>query len=1015
MSGSERDASPSGNGSDEKPKSDSASDDAPDTVLNPYFTNAAPSSVRKLPPWLDHFNAKDLKKLFRCSLAVWIMTILIFINPTLKVMGQAAFLGCIVLFIAPPAGIVFVHLIAATSILLGLTSAWAWGVITMKAALATRPEAEMKARYGELTQMAQNSTNPTQYVQVQVLNGYMLDVRVSLTYFFMMGLYLYLVARLRVRVPKLMLLQIMACIVSTIFLTQAPLLPTFRGNIGKVLVLPCAIAEAIAIVCNIFIFPTSSSTQALDGMGRLLASMPTFLDACLLGLQHPSLGMSTEVLTGARQKILTGYKQLDPVTKFLPIDFSIGRWSSDDLCTLNDSFRQLIIGFTGLLEVHRHKEVRKAKAKQALDFAQATEDGTHGGLATGRHQINRAVDFHLKANHPERAELVRKGLKALSGPTEPLVESCKESIEAISEGMLHSNAFKSVGHADMLQRHTATLEKLRECRDTFINATSGYMFEPSHRIFDDQGVLQVDAGSAPSLTGIMLGLLIKERLTELADKLELLLSKIVELETTRTKLRLWLPTRLRSLFGWLSATDLTETDTPGADIGDTVMTRVSTVASNVRLPKEPNPNIKSARVELASMKTPNSRKRSGCGRILLSITNWLGSAEGIYGLRMVVVSLALSIPAVIQTTAGFYYREKGMWAVIMAQLALVPYTADVMYGIIVRAIGTIVGGVVGMAAWYIGAGNGPGNPYGEAAIMALVIVVFMWWRLFSSPALMPAGLMMAVTAYLVVAYSWIDTHNPVYGNPGVGYDVFWRRLVLVFAGFGGTLVVNFLPKPPSANRHYRHLLADSLASVRDQYALFASNWKDPASDLREVVEEEGLGVAEGLLSIAGPIKLTVFEFSSSNFDSNTLSKVCNLCMLLNQCVTQMLLYTADLTEEQRAWIIPSTGAIRESFIAELMAVLSLVQQTLKSGDPLPAILPTPLFAKAVAVAREPFQEGADASGKLYNKDSLDDEDSRKYVVILNAFLQMLAALDELVLVLKKAVGETSNIGFLEAV
>lgn len=99
----------------------------------------------------------------------------------------------IVLFIAPPAGIVFVHLIAATSILLGLTSAWAWGVITMKAALATRPEAEMKARYGELTQMAQNSTNPTQYVQVQVLNGYMLDVRVSLTYFFMMGLYLYLV------------------------------------------------------------------------------------------------------------------------------------------------------------------------------------------------------------------------------------------------------------------------------------------------------------------------------------------------------------------------------------------------------------------------------------------------------------------------------------------------------------------------------------------------------------------------------------------------------------------------------------------------------------------------------------------------------------------------------------------------------------------------------------------------------------------------------------------------------
>ncbi|KAK7423681.1 hypothetical protein QQX98_000871 [Neonectria punicea] len=1027
MAGSDQTPSPNGDDGpgNEKPQSDSGEEvPPPETAQNPYFTDTG-AARRKLPPWLDHFNAKDLKKLFRCCLAVWIMTVLILISPTLKVLGQASFLGCIVLFIAPPSGIVFIHIITAITVLLGLTSAWAWGVITMKAALATRPDAQMKARYAELQQMAQNTTNPTQYVQIRVFNGFMLDTRVSITYFCMMGLFLYLMARLRVAVPKLMLVQIMACIVSTIFLTQAPLLPTFRGTIGKTLVLPCAIAEGIAIVCNIFIFPTSSSSEALDGMRNLLTPMPTFLDACFLGLKHPDLSMSMVLLIGTKLKILTIYKQLDPVTRFLPIDFSIGRWSSDDLATLNEPLRRLLIAFTGLIEIQKQKEVGKSRAKRALDLARATDDdssGTQRVFGTGQHQINRAVDFHVKANHPERAEEIKKSLQALSGPAEYLIDACKESLQAVGEALLHCNALrKPVGHEEMFQRHVAALERLREHREAFITSTSHYLTDDRH-VFNDHGLLGPDAAAAPSLTGLMLGLLLKERLSQLANALELLLSRVVALEETRTSLRFWLPTRLMSLFGWISETDASENDIPATDLGDTTITRVSTVTSMARMPKKSKkskaqtvPDAKSARAELASMRTPNSRKRSKYGRILLGITRWLGSAEGSFGLRMVVVSLALSVPAVIQSSAGFYYREKGMWAVIMAQLSLVPYTADLMYGIVVRAVGTIIGGVVGMAAWYIGAGNGPGNPYGVAAIMAVVIVIFMWWRLFSSPAWMAGGLMMAVTAYLVVAYSWIDTHNPIYGNPGVGYQVFWRRVVLVFAGFAGTLIVNFLPKPPSANRHYRHLLADSLVSVRDRYALFASNWKDPAGDLRELAEEESLAVGEALSAISGPIKLTVLEFSSSNFDSETLSQVCQLCMLLNQAVTQLLVYTARLSEQQRTWIITSTGAVKEDLIAELMAVLSLVQQALKSGDPLPAVLPTPLFAKAIVAAKEQVQEGIRGSDRLYHKDNLDDESSRRYMVILNALLQMLAALDELVLVLKRAIGETSNVAMLESV
>ena len=46
---------------------------------------------RKLPGWLDHFNARDLKILFRCTVAAWAASLLIFINPSLRTIGTATF------------------------------------------------------------------------------------------------------------------------------------------------------------------------------------------------------------------------------------------------------------------------------------------------------------------------------------------------------------------------------------------------------------------------------------------------------------------------------------------------------------------------------------------------------------------------------------------------------------------------------------------------------------------------------------------------------------------------------------------------------------------------------------------------------------------------------------------------------------------------------------------------------------------------------------------------------------
>lgn len=181
-----------GNGNENRttPTDSRGSADVNDSSGSPKArASSEKKNKKKLPPFLDHFNSRDLKILIRCSVSLWVASLLIFINPTLQVFGTATFFGCIVNLFLPPNGVVFVFLIGGTTMILGMALAWAWGVISMKAALATRPAAETLARQQLL---AQTASREGVSAQILVYDGFMLDTRVTVTYFCMLGLFLYL-------------------------------------------------------------------------------------------------------------------------------------------------------------------------------------------------------------------------------------------------------------------------------------------------------------------------------------------------------------------------------------------------------------------------------------------------------------------------------------------------------------------------------------------------------------------------------------------------------------------------------------------------------------------------------------------------------------------------------------------------------------------------------------------------------------------------------------------------------
>lgn len=997
-----------------------------DIADSPYFLHENKQQPKKkgLPPWLDHFNAKDLKTLFKCSIAVWIATLFILINPTLNEFGQATFFGCIVLFILPCNGIVFIHLMGGLTMILGMALGWTWGVISMKAALSTRSTAETNARLAQLAaESSRQQTNTEQatgqstYTQVLIFEGFMLDTRVSITYFCMIGLFVYLVARLRVAAPKLALLQMFAIIVSDIFLTIGPLLPSFQGTIPSVLIKPAAAAIAIGIACNICFFPQSTSHLVLETMEGVVAPMKGFLHACKLSFSEPQAHFDRAQLQKTKAGIIGAFNGVEASMGFLALDLSTGRWNAEDVQSLHEPLRHLLIMFMGLLQL----QITQVDTRAKRDKLKELDQFMHGGKTdtdmpeVGHNHLVQVMSLRDRYGHPETEDLMDKSMRAMFISSEPLLDTCGDAVEAVMEALQDVNSrrwFKrpSTEQCNTLrQQHENVLQRLREEEGRFRAEASQYLLDPHNHLFDEHGHLGLQATPGAPIHGLMLGLIFEERILGVASALSKMLAQVVELEQKRTKAKIWFPKGLRNLFSWGLGKDAAPGVAAMPNGSDDTEQQKSSKTKKSKRSKKKSKDEKDdgAQAQLDRLHVYGGTKRSAPGKFLLAATRWLGSTEGMYALRVLTVTIALALPAVLTSSAAFFYREKGLWALIMAQTGLVTYTADFVYGFALRIVGTVIGGILGMLCWYIGAGNGPGNSYGMAAIMGLAIVLLMWGRLFAPPALLQGVILMAATIYLVVAYSWIDTHIPSYGNPGVGYAVFWRRALLVVIGFTASAIVTFFPRPPSASRHYRRVLSSTIRNSKDLYALYVTSWSRDYTDMQETSEKNTLANYKTLAEIAGPINLLKFEFSSSNFDAATLTHVVNLCMTINQCLSQLMVYSKALPQDLKDRFARLSGALDDRIIGDLMAVLTLVEQSLKTGDPLPAVLPVPLIARCANLDRA-FSKAEAGNGSL-TMDTIREEGFRKYCVVLSAFIQLLGSADELVWWIKTAVGETSGV------
>jgi hypothetical protein len=213
------------------------------------------------------------------------------------------------------------------------------------------------------------------------------------------------------------------------------------------------------------------------------------------------------------------------------------------------------------------------------------------------------------------------------------------------------------------------------------------------------------------------------------------------------------------------------------------------------------------------------------------------------------------------------------------------------------------------------------------------------------------------------------------------------------------MIVQIFPRPPSATRHICKSLSNAIRGLSDHYALLLSCWGQPDRNEGMVAEQLALDVAESLSALDGPVALLRLEFSSSPFDSDRLAQVKSLCQELNQHLGRLLYLSASLPEELQHRLARQAGILDHRNIGDVMAVLGVVEQALKTGDPLPEVLPTPLLKRCFEYWRSHQIE------IMLSKDLIRDESYRKFCVAVSSYLKFLAAVDDLVLVMKGTLGE----------
>jgi len=326
---------------------------------------------------------------------------------------------------------------------------------------------------------------------------------------------------------------------------------------------------------------------------------------------------------------------------------------------------------------------------------------------------------------------------------------------------------------------------------------------------------------------------------------------------------------------------------------------------------------------------------------------------------------------------------------------------------------------------YIGSGSGSGNPYGSAAIVAVVLVPLIFIRLFSPPQYLPGTLLFMATWVLVVGYSWLDDHLLISGNPGHGWSVAWRRFVLVSIGAAASFIVMMLP-PKSGRKAVRLRNASILMSLSSLYSDIIAAWissegAPPSEKAPHTMKGWVPGVRTKIVAIAGQLQALRMQAAIAKWEGSIrgvwpVDEYMKLITTETEIMANLSLLggsLAQLDNSTRARFLHHTMVVNPNFIADVMATFSIVAQALRTGEPLPQAFHQNLLDRLQYHARARYEStrgpaaensGRDATYRTH-LESITQYEYIFYACAISSVHQILEGLNECRAIATRLCGE----------
>ncbi|KAJ7905804.1 hypothetical protein B0H14DRAFT_25146 [Mycena olivaceomarginata] len=238
----------------------SSSKKPPQATSNAFDRLEWPSSLQWVP---DNFTWAKLKPTIRSAISAWLSTVLFLIPVVERFLGQASFLILITSFMSPPNDSFMGVLEREFMILAFVTTAWAWSCLGIKLADLARVNRNPSATFLDAVTGQYLEVAPTVIFGVFIFVGSAVILYIELDRF---------LARFFACILGLSLSGYYAYKRRPCFLTH------FTRKTGQAIVLPTAFHSAIAILCSIFIFPSSVSAQFTTRLALVLGPLAKSLN-----------------------------------------------------------------------------------------------------------------------------------------------------------------------------------------------------------------------------------------------------------------------------------------------------------------------------------------------------------------------------------------------------------------------------------------------------------------------------------------------------------------------------------------------------------------------------------------------------------------------------------------------------------------------------------------------------------------------------------------------------------------